>query len=89
MEATDKRKREILVGCAAEIDRYRIINLKMKAIFYTLNMFNYDTTNRVLVAEGWCETKMLPKVREALIKGQVLLKLRNKQEITSESFSSR
>ena len=73
LKQTDEHLRAILVGCAADVERWSIINLKMKAIFHILNMFNYDTSNRVLVAEGWCQTKELHLVRQALIRGQVLM----------------
>ena len=43
--------------------------MKEKAIFVTLNMFNYDVTHKCLIAEGWCPVSELDNIRGALTKG--------------------
>ena len=42
-----------------------------KAVFHTLNMFNYDVTHKCLIAEGWCATAQINDVREALRRGSM------------------
>jgi len=42
-----------------------------KAVFHTLNMFNYDVTHKCLIAEGWCATSQITEIREALRRGGV------------------
>ena len=43
--------------------------MKEKAIFVTLNMFNYDVTHKCLIAEGWCPEADMDNVRKALREG--------------------
>ena len=42
-----------------------------KAVFHTLNMFNYDVTHKCLIAEGWCATAAINDVRDALRRGSM------------------
>ena len=39
---------------------------KEKAIYHTMNMFNYDIGRRCLIAEGWCPVSSTDQVQEAL-----------------------
>jgi vacuolar-type H+-ATPase subunit I/STV1 len=58
-----------LKSIANAIDLWESHVQREKAVFHTLNLFNYDVTNKCLIAEGWCPTIMLPEVREALRRG--------------------
>ncbi|KAF1744429.1 hypothetical protein MXB_2206 [Myxobolus squamalis] len=44
--------------------------LKIKAIFATLNRFSYDTGSRTLVADCWCPSVFVEKVKSALVTAQ-------------------
>ena len=41
------------------------------AIYHTLNLFNFDVTQRALIAEGWCPVANMEDIVGALRRGQV------------------
>eukprot|EP00339_Tiarina_fusa_P009068 CAMPEP_0117024578 /NCGR_PEP_ID=MMETSP0472-20121206/18235_1 /TAXON_ID=693140 ORGANISM="Tiarina fusus, Strain LIS" /NCGR_SAMPLE_ID=MMETSP0472 /ASSEMBLY_ACC=CAM_ASM_000603 /LENGTH=823 /DNA_ID=CAMNT_0004731041 /DNA_START=18 /DNA_END=2489 /DNA_ORIENTATION=+ len=61
----------VLGGIMNEIERWKMDVLKEKSIYHTMNLFNYDTGRRCLVAEGWCpeEQADLDRIRAALDRG--------------------
>ena len=50
-------------------DAWTTYVMREKAVFHTLNLFNYDVTRKCLIAEGWCPSSQLQDVREALRRG--------------------
>ena len=62
---TYTRKNELL-KIAESIEGWATIIKKEKAIYYTLNMFNYDQNRKALIAEGWCPTNSQNPIRYAL-----------------------
>lgn len=44
---------------------------KMKAIYYTLNLFNVDVTKKCLIGEGWIPIQDVESVRNALTQASV------------------
>jgi len=48
------RRRILLVNIGRKINLWKDKVLKEKAIYHTMNMFNYDTGRKCLIAEGWC-----------------------------------
>jgi vacuolar-type H+-ATPase subunit I/STV1 len=69
IRSTNDYRRNKLRSIANAIDLWDSHVQREKAVFHTLNLFNYDVTNKCLIAEGWCATIMLPEVREALRRG--------------------
>ncbi|ODV98513.1 hypothetical protein PACTADRAFT_184905 [Pachysolen tannophilus NRRL Y-2460] len=55
-----------LSAIASKLEDWKITTTKEKAIYATLNKFNYDQTRRCLIAEGWVPKVDLPIVKNAL-----------------------
>ncbi|KAI1506120.1 V-type proton ATPase subunit A [Biscogniauxia marginata] len=43
-----------------------VLVTKEKATYQTLNLFSFDRQRRTLIAEGWCPTNDLPRIRTTL-----------------------
>ena len=69
IRSTGDYRRNKLRSIAGSIQHWDSHVQREKAVFHTLNLFNYDVTNKCLIAEGWCPTSLLPEVREALRRG--------------------
>ena len=54
LDVTADFKRRKLMAVVDNVDGWFDYVMKEKAIFVTLNMFNYDVTHKCLIAEGWC-----------------------------------
>jgi len=61
----------MLTSVMNEIEKWKMDVLKEKSIYHTMNLFNYDTGRRCLVAEGWCPEDQvdLDRIRAALDRG--------------------
>ena len=62
IRSTSDYRRNKLRSIAGSVDVWDSHVQREKAVFHTLNLFNYDVTNKCLIAEGWCPTSMLPEV---------------------------
>ncbi|KAJ3342562.1 H(+)-transporting V0 sector ATPase subunit a [Gonapodya sp. JEL0774] len=62
---TSTRKAE-LKKVALSVEAWNMIVKKEKAIYYAMNMADYDPGKKALVAEGWVPTQSLPVVQGAL-----------------------
>jgi V-type H+-transporting ATPase subunit a len=51
---------------AANVNSWMVLVRKEKAIYQTMNLFNYDSERKCLIAEGWCPTNDLHKVQSTL-----------------------
>ena len=67
-QTTDHRHR-VLVAAAKHLHNWFIKVRKIKAIYHTLNMFNQDTSNKCLIAEGWIPLADISRIKESLQKG--------------------
>ena len=63
---TTEHKHRILLASAKNIKNWFIKVWKMKAIYQTMNMFNFDLTQKCLIAECWCPSDELDTVRASL-----------------------
>jgi V-type H+-transporting ATPase subunit a len=63
---TTEHRHRILLASAKNIKNWFIKVRKMKAIYATLNLFNFDVTQKCLIAECWCPNSHLDTVRTAL-----------------------
>lgn len=51
---------------AQNLASWMVIVKKEKAVYQTLNLFNYDAARKYLVAEGWLPTNTLPLIQTTL-----------------------
>lgn len=63
---TEERLLLELKEIAAEIERWQITFRREISIYETLNLFNYDSTRRCLIGEGWIPIDDLPYINAAL-----------------------
>ena len=45
---------------------YQRVIRKEKAVYHTMNMFNYDSNRKALIAKGWVPTLSINSVQYAL-----------------------
>lgn len=60
-----------MVGVQKEITAWIIKVKKIKAIYHTLNMCNFDLSHNSLIAECWCPVMALEDVQRGLKHGTV------------------
>jgi len=63
---SQKHRRQVLADIARHLPRWKEKIIKEKAIYDTMNMFNYDVGRRCLIAEGWCPKTSTEKIVTAL-----------------------
>ncbi|EIN07992.1 ATPase V0/A0 complex [Punctularia strigosozonata HHB-11173 SS5] len=63
---TGLSRRAELVKIGESIASWQDVVLKEKAIYETLNLFNYDVRRKTLIAEGWCPTRDITTIQLAL-----------------------
>ncbi|KAL4240590.1 hypothetical protein ACF0H5_001382 [Mactra antiquata] len=74
LRQTKDHRHRILVNAQKEIHNWIIKVKKIKAIYHTLNMCNFDFSRNNLIAECWVPVRVLQEVQAALIHGQKLVK---------------
>ncbi|KAI9299240.1 V0/A0 complex, 116-kDa subunit of ATPase [Neoconidiobolus thromboides FSU 785] len=52
-----------LANIAEDLSVWQTVVKKEKAIYHTLNFFNYDNNRRCLIAEGWCATNDIDSIQ--------------------------
>jgi V-type H+-transporting ATPase subunit a len=66
LDATRKQRHAALYEISTLLMTWKAKVLKEKAIFHTMNLFNYDVGRKCLIAEGWCPTVKIDEVQFAL-----------------------
>mmetsp|Transcript_22304 Transcript_22304/g.69885 ORF Transcript_22304/g.69885 Transcript_22304/m.69885 type:complete len:684 (-) Transcript_22304:81-2132(-) len=60
------RKEALLSSLAARHGAWRTHLARQKGLYNALNLWNYDLTRKVLIAEAWCPASMIEETQEAL-----------------------
>ncbi|XP_053385232.1 V-type proton ATPase 116 kDa subunit a 1-like isoform X2 [Mercenaria mercenaria] len=72
LRQTKEHRYRVLLNAQKEIHNWIIKVKKIKAIYHTLNMCNFDFSRNNLIAECWAPVKVLEEVQAALRHGQEL-----------------
>jgi hypothetical protein len=68
---TADHRRRVLQSAQKEIRTWIIKVEKIKSIYHTLNMFNFEVAQNSLIAECWCPRSALDGIYTALRNGEV------------------
>jgi V-type H+-transporting ATPase subunit a len=63
---TGLNRRRELVRIGESLSSWQDVVRKEKLIYETLNLFNFDSMRKTLIAEGWCPTADIVKIQLAL-----------------------
>ncbi|KAI0062022.1 ATPase V0/A0 complex subunit [Artomyces pyxidatus] len=63
---TGSSRRTELVKIGESLKSWEDVVRKEKAVYETLNLFNYDVRRKTLIAEGWCPTRDITMIQLAL-----------------------
>jgi V-type H+-transporting ATPase subunit a len=66
LSTTNQTRRSELLKVSENVTAWTTIVRKEKAIYHTMNLFNYDGNRKCLIAEGWCPTNDIALVQQAL-----------------------
>ncbi|XP_055902515.1 V-type proton ATPase 116 kDa subunit a 1-like [Eupeodes corollae] len=69
LSQTEDHRNRVLATVSRNLPTWSIMVKKMKAIYYTLNLFNVDVTKKCLIGECWVSIKDLNVVQRALSDG--------------------
>lgn len=72
---TGSTRRTELLKIGENLASWQDVVRKEKAIYETLNLFNYDVRRKTLIAEGWCPTRDITTIQLALRHATVRLSL--------------
>lgn len=67
---SEEERRAVLLEVADKLPLWSEKIRREKAVYHTLNMLNYDTSNALFIAEVWAPTFALEEVRTALNAGR-------------------
>ncbi|CAO3653774.1 unnamed protein product [Cunninghamella echinulata] len=62
----NQARRAELTSISENLNAWTTIVRKEKAIYDTMNLFNYDGSRKCLIAEGWCPSDDMPIIQQSL-----------------------
>ncbi|KAH3756230.1 vacuolar proton ATPase [Pelomyxa schiedti] len=68
---SNEHSRQLLAAIEKRIGAWVLLVSKEKAVFHTMNMFNYDAGRKLLIAEGWCPVVSTDDVLQALNRASI------------------
>lgn len=69
IQQTSEHRHRILVASSRNLRTWFTKVRKIKAIYHTLNCFNFDVTQKCLIGECWCPEVDMDRIRFALSRG--------------------
>ncbi|XP_012288952.1 V-type proton ATPase 116 kDa subunit a isoform X2 [Orussus abietinus] len=72
LNQTQDHRQRVLHNVAKELPNWSIMVRKMKAIYYTMNLFNMDVSKKCLIGECWVPIADLAVVQNCLTEGSRL-----------------
>ncbi len=66
LDKTRRHRMQVLSNINQHLKSWKEKVLKEKAIYHTMNMFNYDVGRKLLIAEGWCTKTSTEKIVNAM-----------------------
>ncbi|KAI8326975.1 V-type ATPase, V0 complex, 116kDa subunit family [Choanephora cucurbitarum] len=66
LSTTNQTRRSELLKISENVAAWTTIVRKEKAIYHTMNLFNYDVNRKCLIAEGWCPKNDIALVQQSL-----------------------
>lgn len=66
LQNTSNVRRTEFLKIAENLNVWMTVITKEKAIYHTMNLFNYDSSRKCLIAEGWCPSNDFDKINHAL-----------------------
>ncbi|OQV20904.1 V-type proton ATPase 116 kDa subunit a isoform 4 [Hypsibius exemplaris] len=72
LEESKEHQRKLLADIASKLPAWRSKVRKLKAIFYTMSLFNLDLSDHCLIGECWCPAEEQTTARAAIERGSEL-----------------
>lgn len=72
---TREHRQRLLSILSKSIRQWEHQIIKIKSIYYTMNLFNHDVARKCFIAECWAPTQQLHQIQSALTRGSVRILL--------------
>ncbi|EFA74721.1 vacuolar proton ATPase 100-kDa subunit [Heterostelium album PN500] len=66
LNRSKEHKKQVLLNIVSKLVTWRTKVLKEKAIYHTMNLFDYDVGRKCLIAKGWCPKTAIEEIQTAL-----------------------